>query len=209
MLKYGRPFNFEGWIADHAARLQPPVGNQQIWADADLVCTVVGGPNERTDFHDDPLEEFFHQVKGDAYLLLWDRGRFERVELRQGDIFLLPAHVQHSPQRPQPGSLCTVIERQRPVGLLDAFCWHCARCGAQVARRELQLANIVTDLPRTYDSFYASSEAQRRCASCGEVHPGRAWADWHATLRANHHHTQPQGDAPRPAEAATGYPAAP
>ena len=186
MLRYGKPFNFDRWIADNAAQLCPPVGNQQIWADADLVCTVVGGPNQRSDFHDDPLEEFFHQIKGDAHLLLWDRGRCERVDLREGDIFLLPAHVQHSPQRPQAGRLCTVVERQRPLGLLDSFCWHCARCGRQLARHELQLASIVTDLPRTFDSFYASSDEKRRCTGCGDVHPGRAWGDWHAALRQHH-----------------------
>ncbi len=188
MLKYGKPFNFNRWIDAHAADLKPPVGNQQIWADADLICTVVGGPNQRTDFHDDPHEEYFHQIKGQAHLILWDRGRYERVDLNEGDVFLLPAHVQHSPQRPHPGSLCTVIERARAPGVLDAFCWHCAHCGTQVARRELQLASIVSDLPRVFAEFFSSSEEQRRCRGCGQVHPGRDWAAWHASLRAAHAH---------------------
>ncbi len=186
MLTFGKPLNFQRWIADHAAQLQPPVGNQQIWQDADFICTVVGGPNQRTDFHDDPHEEFFHQMRGEAHLLLWDSGRYERVDLHEGDIFLLPAHVQHSPQRPQPGSLCTVIERTRAPGVLDAFCWHCAHCGSQVARRELQLANIVKDLPVVYEAFYASPADQRLCPACGQQHPGRDWVDWHAALRQHH-----------------------
>ena len=194
MLRYGPPINLQRWIADHAERLRPPVGNQQIWADADFICTVVGGSNQRTDFHDDPHEEYFHQMKGTAHLLLWDRGRYERLTLAEGDIFLLPAHVQHSPQRPAPGSLCTVIERARAPGVLDAFCWHCARCGGTVARREVQLVSIVADLPVVYDAFYASPEAQRTCAACGTVHPGRAWQDWHATL-ARH---QPHAAVPAP-----------
>ena len=188
MLRYGRPLNFQRWIADHAAELKPPVGNQQIWANSDLICTVVGGPNQRTDFHDDPHEEYFHQIQGSAHLLLWDRGRYERVDLNEGDVFLLPAHVQHSPQRPQPGSLCTVIERSRAPGVIDAFCWHCAHCGATVARRALQLASIVHDLPVVYEAFYSSPEDQRRCPGCGAVHPGRAWRDWHAVLAARHAH---------------------
>ena len=188
MLKYGKPLNFERWIADHAAELKPPVGNQQIWQDADFICTVVGGPNHRTDFHDDPYEEFFHQLKGQAHLLLWDRGRFERVDLNEGDIFLLPAHVQHSPQRPVPGSLCTVIERSRPEGVLDAFSWHCAHCGHTVTRNEVQLGSIVKDLPVAYEAFYASPPARRTCAACGQVHPGRAWRDWHAMLGQKHAH---------------------
>ena len=177
---YSQPLNFQHWLDAHSARLQPPVGNQQIWKNADLVCTVVGGPNERTDFHDDPYEEYFHQFKGSASLLIADRGKFERVHLREGDIFLLPAHVRHSPQRPEPGSLCTVVERNRPVGSIDAFEWYCAACGGLVVRSELQLTSIVEDLPRTYTAFYDCAPAERTCAHCGEVHPGRDWRSWHA-----------------------------
>jgi len=184
MLTYGKPLNFQRWLDDHAHRLKPPVGNEQIWADADLIVTVVGGPNQRTDFHDDPLEEYFHQFKGNAHLLVADRGRIERIDLKEGDIFLLPAHVRHSPQRPEPGSLCTVIERTRPTGLLDGFEWYCAHCGGLVARREVQLGSIVEDLPRVYDAFYATDEAARRCPACGTVHPGRDWQAWHRALAA-------------------------
>lgn len=182
-LRYGRPFSFPRWLDDNAHLLQPPVGNRQVWADADFMVTVVGGPNARSDFHDDPLEEFFWQFKGNACLLLWDRGRFERVELKEGDIFLLPPHVLHSPQRPEPGSRCLVVERQRAQGLTDAFQWHCAHCGHLVTRIEVQLADIVADLPATYQRFYASSETERTCERCGTVHPGRDHAAWHAMLR--------------------------
>ena len=29
---------------------------------------MVGGPNARTDYHDDPYEEFFYQLRGDIVL---------------------------------------------------------------------------------------------------------------------------------------------
>lgn len=177
---YSKPLNFGQWLDENKARLQPPVGNQQIWKNSDLICTVVGGPNERTDFHDDPYEEYFHQFKGTASLLIADRGKFERVILREGDVFLLPAHVRHSPQRPEAGSLCTVIERSRPVGSLDAFEWYCASCGGLVVRSEMQLQSIVEDLPKAYAAFYDSEPAVRTCPSCGEVHSGRDWRSWHA-----------------------------
>jgi 3-hydroxyanthranilate 3,4-dioxygenase len=180
--RYGQPFNFQRWLDEHAHLLKPPVGNRQIWADADFMVTVVGGPNARSDFHDDPLEEFFWQFKGNASLLVWDRGRYERVHLREGDIFLMPPHLLHSPQRPEPESRCLVIERQRPPGLVDAFQWHCAKCGALVTRSELQLADIVADLPAAYQRFYAGSDAERTCRQCGTVHPGRDHAAWHAML---------------------------
>ncbi|MFN0163182.1 MAG: 3-hydroxyanthranilate 3,4-dioxygenase [Burkholderiales bacterium] len=183
-MKYGRPINFGAWIDKNAHLLKPPVGNQQIWADSDIIVTVVGGPNQRTDFHDDPFEEYFHQFRGNAHLLIWDRGRYERVDLKEGDIFLLPAHVRHSPQRPEPGSMCTVIERARPAGEIDGFEWYCAKCGTRVHRAEVQLLSIVTDLPRAYESFYSLDDRARTCQKCGTVHPGRDWQTWHAVREA-------------------------
>ncbi len=182
MLSNGPPINFPDWIREHAQRLRPPVGNQQVWPNSDFIVTVVGGPNERTDFHDDPLEEFFYQLKGNASLLTVADNRFERIPLREGDIFLLPPHVRHSPQRPEPGSLCLVIERARPAGQLDGFEWYCSQCGHCVHRVAVQLQSIVDDLPRVYAQFYARSDAQRRCSGCGHVHAGADAHTWQREL---------------------------
>jgi len=165
-------FNFKAWIDEHRHLLKPPVGNQQVWENADLMVTVVGGPNKRTDFHDDPVEEFFYQLEGDMVLKLYDGTEFYDVPIRQGDIFLLPPHMRHSPQRPQPGSIGLVIEPKRPAGSKDAIEWYCFGCGALVHRVEFQLQSIVRDLPPVYQAFYASTEA-RTCPSCGELHPGK------------------------------------
>ena len=61
-------FNFQEWIEDHKHLLKPPVGNQKVFEESDMVVMVVGGPNKRTDYHDDPVEEFFYQLKGDMLL---------------------------------------------------------------------------------------------------------------------------------------------
>jgi 3-hydroxyanthranilate 3,4-dioxygenase len=175
MPAYGPPLNFQRWIQDHAHLLKPPVGNQQIWQDSDFIVTVVGGPNHRTDYHDDPLEEFFYQVRGNAWLSLWVDGKPERVDLKEGDIFLLPPHVRHSPHRPETDSACLVIERQRPEGLLDGFEWYCPHCRHLVHRVEVQLKSIVTDLPPLFQAFYQSQE-KRTCPGCGEIHPGKGQA---------------------------------
>jgi 3-hydroxyanthranilate 3,4-dioxygenase len=179
MLSYGSSFNLNSWITKHRESLRPPVGNQQIWPDSDFIVTVVGGPNQRSDFHDDPLEEFFYQLKGDAHLLIEDRGRFGRVELREGDVFLLAPHVRHSPQRAQADSIGLVIERKRPPGVRDAFEWYCASCGTRVHRAECQLQSIVSDLPKIFAAFNGSDEATRRCGSCGQLHPAADWVQWH------------------------------
>jgi 3-hydroxyanthranilate 3,4-dioxygenase len=169
------PINFPQWIAEHQHLLKPPVGNQQIWSDTDFIVTVVGGPNRRTDFHDDPYEEFFYQFRGDAYLNTMEDGKPARVELKEGAMFLLPPHVRHSPQRPEPGSLCIVIERTRPEGVLDGFEWYCPQCQVRLHRVEVQLKSIVRDLPPLFDAFYANAEA-RLCRQCGTLHPGKGSA---------------------------------
>ena len=58
-------FNLFGWIKENRHLLRPPVLNQTIYSDSDFIVMVVGGPNVRTDYHDDPYEEFFYQLKGD------------------------------------------------------------------------------------------------------------------------------------------------
>ena len=164
------PLNFTKWIDEHRDLLQPPVGNAQIWTDTDFIVTVVGGPNVRTDYHDDPYEEFFYQIRGDMTLRVMEGGAPRDVPIREGDIFLLPPHVRHSPQRPIPGSVGLVIERRRPAGTIDAFEWYCPACNAPLHRAEIQLANIVTDLPPVFAAFYAD-EGLRTCKACGFRHP--------------------------------------
>jgi 3-hydroxyanthranilate 3,4-dioxygenase len=164
--------DFRGWIDEHSHLLKPPVGNRQIWEDADLMVTVVGGPNRRTDFHDDPMEEFFYQIKGSMVLKVFDRGEFYDVPIREGEIFLLPPHVRHSPQRPVENSVGLVIEPKRPPGEKDGFEWYCFGCGSLLRRVEVQLVSIVRDLPPIFQRFYEDVEA-RRCANCQAVHPGK------------------------------------
>ena len=56
-------FNLMKWIESNRHLLRPPVLNQTIFAEDDFIVQIVGGPNIRTDFHDDPYEEFFFQLK--------------------------------------------------------------------------------------------------------------------------------------------------
>ena len=164
--------NLQRWIEEHRDLLKPPVGNAQIWRDADFIVTIVGGPNQRTDYHDDPYEEFFYQLKGNMRLRIIENGRPVDVPIDAGGIFLLPPHVRHSPQRPEPGSVGLVIERTRPAGVIDGFEWYCPSCHGLVHRVEVQLRSIVDDLPPLFARFYDSPDL-RKCKSCGAVHPGK------------------------------------
>ena len=167
------PFNLERWIDEHQDLLKPPVGNAQIWRDTDFMVTIVGGPNQRTDYHDDPAEEFFYQLKGDMVLRIMEDGRPRDMELKQGDVLLLPPHVRHSPQRPA-GSIGMVIERTRRAAEneIDAFEWYCEECNALVHRREVMLTDLVADLPPVFDEYYADA-GLRACPACGHANPGR------------------------------------
>ena len=167
-----KPFDFMKWIDDHSHLLKPPVGNKLVFEDAGMVVQVVGGPNQRVDFHDDPVEEFFYQIKGTMILKIAEAGKIHDIPIRAGEVFLLPPHVRHSPQRPVPGSVGLVIESARAPGAKDGFEWFCFNCGTLVHRIEVRVTNIVTDLPPLYEAFYADTQA-RTCKSCGQIHPGK------------------------------------
>ena len=155
-----RPFNFASWIDAHSHLLKPPVGNKLVFEDAGMVVQVVGGPNQRVDFHDDPGEEFFYQLRGDMVLKVHDAGRVHDVPIRAGEVFLLPAHLRHSPQRPEAGSVGLVVENARRPEDRDGFEWFCFECGALVHRVEIAIADIVRDLPPLFAAFYADREAR-------------------------------------------------
>ncbi len=168
-----KPFNFEAWIKEHEHLLKPPVGNKQLFTKTDgMVVMIVGGPNQRVDFHDDPVEEFFYQLRGDMVLKVHDRGKIEDIRIRAGDVFLLPSHMRHSPQRPVPGSVGLVVEGTRREEDRDGFEWFCFTCGEKVHRVEVQVKDIVKDLPPLFSAFYGS-EALRTCKHCGSRHPGK------------------------------------
>ncbi len=164
--------NFKQWIEEHRHLLKPPVGNQQIWENTGMMVTIIGGPNKRTDYHDDPVEEFFYQIEGDMELKIYDNDKFYHVTIHEGEIFFLPAHVRHSPQRPMQGSIGLVIEPKRPDGEKDAFEWYCFECSQLVHRAEVLLKSIVRDLPPLYEHFYSDKDA-RTCPNCKTIHPGK------------------------------------
>ncbi len=176
-----KPFNFQRWIADNQHHLKPPVSNKQLFdKHSGMVVMIVGGPNSRVDFHDDPVEEFFYQLKGDMLLKIAEGGRIYDVPIREGEVFLLPPHARHSPQRPVPGSVGLVVEGTRRETDIDGFEWFCFSCGERVHRVEVQVKDIVKDLPPLYEAFYADPKA-RTCPKCGTVHPGKepppGWAE--------------------------------
>jgi len=169
----GEPVHFPGWLAANQHLLKPPVGNKEMFpGGSDFIVMIVGGPNQRTDFHVDPYEEFFYQLRGDMHVnLMTDQGP-STVHIPEGTMWMLPRNTPHSPQRPNPGSVGMVVERIRPEGTLEKFQWYCPNCSALVHEVELQVRDIVADLPPVFAAFY-DDPAARACPSCGTVHPGK------------------------------------
>ncbi len=167
-------FNFRRWIDEHRHLLKPPVGNKLVFRDAEFIVMVVGGPNSRSDFHVDPGEEFFYQLEGDMVLRTVQpdadgRARLVDIDIREGDILLLPANVPHSPQR-RADTVGLVIERRRREGEADGLQWYCENCSTLLYAEFFPLTNIETQFPPVFARFYQSVE-RRTCRHCGTVAP--------------------------------------
>jgi 3-hydroxyanthranilate 3,4-dioxygenase len=159
-------FNFRSWIDEHRQFLKPPVGNQLVFEHSEFIIMVVGGPNSRTDYHDDPGDEFFYQLEGEMVLrTMQDRGRVD-IPIREGEILLLPAHIPHSPRR-LPNSVGLVVERKRRAEEQDGFLWYCEHCQYPLHAEYLHVSDIVKQLPPIFDHFYNSQ--RRICQACGTV----------------------------------------
>ena len=165
-------FNFQKWIDEHQHLLKPPVGNRQVWENADLMVTVVGGPNARTDYHVEEGPEFFYQLEGEMVLKIQENGTARDIPIKTGEMFYLPARVPHSPQR-SAGGVGLVIERKRLSHEQDGLLWFCERCNHKLYEEFFPLENIERQFPAVFDRFYRSIE-HRTCDNCGHLNPAPA-----------------------------------
>ena len=158
------PINFKSWIEENRHLLKPPVGNKVVYEDTELIIMVVGGPNTRKDYHIDEGEEFFYQLEGGMVLRIMENGKPKDLAINEGEIFLLPPKVPHSPQRFE-NTVGLVVERKRRKGELDAFRWYCDECNSLLYEEYLQLKDIVKQLPLIFEGFWKNDDA-RSCKSC-------------------------------------------
>lgn len=162
------PFNLNDWIEANRALLKPPVGNKCL-VDGDFIIMIVGGPNQRTDYHCDEGAEFFFQLEGEMVLKTQQDGQVVDVPIKAGDVFYLPPNVPHSPQR-MANSIGLVVERKRRPGEQDGLMWYCGECNHKLYQEFFTLQDIEQDFPAVFDRFYASKE-HRTCNQCGWVMP--------------------------------------
>jgi len=162
------PSNFRAQIDALLPELKPPVANKMLsHPDCQFKLMVVGGPNTRTDFHIEDGEEWFWQLKGEMNLKVVDQGTFKDVSIKEGECFLLPGKVAHSPQR-FANTLGLVIERQRHPHELDTMRWYCEKCSRLLHEESFYCSDLGTQLVPVAER-YASSEAIRTCKNCNTV----------------------------------------
>ena len=164
-----RPFNLQQWINDNRDLLKPPVSNKNLYVNAgDYIVMIVGGPNARKDYHYNESEELFYQLEGDINVRIQEDGKAVDVPIKEGEMFLLPANVPHSPMRGE-NSVGLVIERVRiGTDMKDGLMWFCDKCNNKLHETYFPLTNIEKDFLPRFKEYYASEEL-RTCSNCGHT----------------------------------------
>ena len=165
------PINLQAWIDEHRHLLKPPVGNKCIHND-DFIVMIVGGPNQRTDYHWEEGPEWFHQLEGEMVLRIQEDGKVRDIPIRAGETFFLPPRVPHSPQR-MAGGVGLVIERKRLSHEQDGLLWFCEQCNHRIYEEFFHLQDVEKDFPPIFERFYRSHD-HRTCKACGHLNPAPA-----------------------------------
>jgi len=163
------PFNLHQWIENNRNLLKPPVGNKNLYIDAgDFIVMIVGGPNARKDYHFNESEELFYQLEGDITVKIQHEGSAKDINIRAGEMFLLPSNVPHSPIRGE-NTVGLVIERVRKnTPMQDGLMWFCEKCNNKLHEYRFPLSDIERDFLPRFREFYASQEL-RTCTNCHHV----------------------------------------
>lgn len=163
-----KPFNLQKWIDENRDDLKPPVGNRNLYKDAgDYIVMIVAGPNARKDYHYNETEELFYQIEGDIIVRIQVDGKPVDVPINEGEMFLLPAKVPHSPIRADK-SIGLVVELKRDTNMKDGLMWFCDNCNTKLHDTYFQLKNVEKDFQPRFKEYY-NSEEKRTCAECNSV----------------------------------------
>ena len=163
-----KPFNLQKWIDENRDDLKPPVGNRNLYKDAgDYIVMIVAGPNARKDYHYNETEELFYQIEGNIIVRIQVDGKPVDVPIKEGEMFLLPAKVPHSPIRADK-SIGLVVELKRDTNMKDGLMWFCDNCNTKLHDTYFQLKNVEKDFQPRFKEYY-NSEEKRTCPECNRV----------------------------------------
>lgn len=163
-----RPFNLQQWIDENRDQLKPPVSNRNLYKESgDYIVMMVAGPNARKDYHFNETEELFYQIEGDINVRIQEDGKAVDIPIKEGEMFLLPGNVPHSPMR-GPNTIGLVVECKRTHNEQDGLMWFCDNCNNKLHEYRFPLNDIEKDFIPRFREFYASQEL-RTCKKCGTV----------------------------------------
>ena len=170
-------FHLKRWVEENKHLFSPPAKTNRVLVHYDeFIVMVLRGPNSRLDFHVEPGEEFFYQIEGDIELHLKPgKERRQIVKICEGEIFVCPGNLPHSPRRDE-NTWGLVIERKRRREENEAFVWFCERCDHQVLEETVAQGDIAAQVTKIYAAFNANAAA-RTCKHCGYVFPQTPMAE--------------------------------
>ncbi|XP_006839465.1 PREDICTED: 3-hydroxyanthranilate 3,4-dioxygenase [Chrysochloris asiatica] len=150
------PVRVKTWVEENRASFLPPVCNKLLHQEQ-LKVMFVGGPNVRKDYHIEEGEEVFYQLEGDMVLQVLERGKHRDVVIRQGEIFLLPAGIPHSPQR-FANTVGLVIERRRQQTELDGLRYYVGDTVDVLFEKWFYCEDLGTQLAPIIQEFFNSEQ---------------------------------------------------
>jgi 3-hydroxyanthranilate 3,4-dioxygenase len=130
----------------------------------------IGGPNQRKDYHIDEGEEFFYQRQGDMVLKVVEKGVHKDIPIRQGEVFLLPSCVPHSPQRYQ-DTVGFVMERERCKDEFDGLRYYVDGTTDILWEEWFYCYDLGTQLGPVIKKFFASEECKTGQPPPGKIFP--------------------------------------
>jgi 3-hydroxyanthranilate 3,4-dioxygenase len=169
MSRLRQPFSQREWIERNLPRALGAIGNKEVFKGSDFIYQIIKGPNARNDFHLDPFDEIFFQIQGEIAVHVIEDGRERKIPVKEGEVFLLPKGVYHSPRRPA-GTVGLVLERPRQRDELDAIAWFCPNCAAKLHEVQFWCDDIEQGLKSVIEAFNADLRL-RTCGKCGTLLP--------------------------------------
>ena len=121
--------------------------------------------------HNFTSRQFFYMLRGGMCLRVIEEGKQKDIVIREGECFLLPGKVPHSPQR-QRGTIGFVIERERLPNEVDGLRFYIDGTTEPLFERWFHCENLGTQLQPIIEEYFNSLECMTQmptpctCACC-------------------------------------------
>eukprot|EP00056_Hartaetosiga_gracilis_P012134 m.190843 g.190843 ORF g.190843 m.190843 type:complete len:312 (+) comp13643_c1_seq7:89-1024(+) len=161
--------NVEKWIEENSSSFLPPVCNKLMHGHGQMKVMFIGGPNIRRDFHINEGEELFYQIKGDMIVRVMEKGVQKDIKIKEGEVFLLPPRIPHSPQRFK-DTVGLVLERHRLKSETDGLRYYCRSDQSKpLWERWFYCYDLGSQLGPVISEYFASKEHETDVPSSDNV----------------------------------------